>query len=59
MAQISITDFVDVVSESGRSNAAKVKQIKNHPDYESAFDFYKPIRDAIINIHRNESLKIA
>ncbi len=53
MPQISLTDLVDIVSKSGTPKATKVAQVKARPDYEPAFDFYKPLRDRIIEIHRD------
>ncbi|MEP7219222.1 MAG: hypothetical protein ABI876_09910, partial [Bacteroidota bacterium] len=52
MPQISLTDFVDIVSKAGRPKATKVLQVKDRPDYEPAFDFYKPLRDHIVETHR-------
>ncbi len=52
MPQISLTDLVDIVSKSGTPKATKVAQVKARPDYEPAFDFYKPLRDHIIEVHR-------
>lgn len=51
--QISLTDFVDVVHRSGTPKATKVKTVKQRPDYHPAFDFYKPIREGIIKVHRD------
>ena len=52
MPQLSLTDFVDIVSKSGRPKATKVRQVKERPDYEPAFDFYKPLREHLVEIHR-------
>jgi hypothetical protein len=51
--EISLTDFVDIVSKSGTPKATKVVQVKARPDYEPAFDFYKALREAIIDIHKD------
>lgn len=51
MPRISLTDFVDIVSSSGTPKANKVRQIKHRPPYIPAFDFYKPLRDRIIETH--------
>ena len=48
MPQISLTDFVDIVSTSGTPKATKVKQVKYRPAYNPAIDFYKRIRDDIV-----------
>jgi len=58
MPKISLTDFVDVVSASGTPKATKVSQIKNRRPYQPAFDFYKPIRDHITEIHQNNRPKV-
>ena len=53
MPQISLTDLVDIVSKSGTPKATKVAQVKARPDYEPAFDFYKPLRECIVDTHRD------
>lgn len=50
--KISLTDFVDFVSKSGTSKLTKVKQIKDRPTYNPAFDFWKKMRDEIILFHK-------
>ena len=57
MPQISLTDFVDIVSKSGRPKATKVIQVKERPEYEPAFDFYKPLREHLIETHRTGQSK--
>jgi hypothetical protein len=52
MPRISLTDFVDVVSASGVPRATKVRQIKHRPPYNPAIDFYKPLKDSILEIHQ-------
>lgn len=52
MPQISLTDFVDIVAKSGRPKATKVRQVKERPEYEPAFDFYKLLRDHLSDVHR-------
>ncbi len=54
MPQISLTDFVDIVSASGTPKATKVRQIKRRPPYSPATDFYRPIRENIIEVHETE-----
>jgi hypothetical protein len=49
--ELSLTDFVDVVLKSGTPKATKVRQVKDRPDYHPAFDFYRPIREAIVDTH--------
>lgn len=54
---ISLTDLVDVVQKSGSPKATKVTQIKNRPPYQPATDFYKPLRESIIDGHRQGMAK--
>ena len=49
---VSLTVFVDFVSKSGTPKATVVRQWKNKDDYSVATDYYKRIRDAIIELHR-------
>ena len=53
MPQLSLTDFVDIVSASGLPKATKVRHVKRRPPYNPAADFYKPIREGIIEIHKS------
>src|SRR5262245_27692209 len=55
--KMSLTDFVDIVHKSGTPKATKVKQVKDRPDYQPQFDFYKPMREAIIAVHSNGKMK--
>lgn len=57
MPQISLTDFVDIVAKSGRPKATKVRQVKDRPEYEPAFDFYKPLREHLADVHRKDGAK--
>jgi len=57
MPQLSLTDFVDIVSKSGTSKATKVRQVKTRPAYDPAADFYKRIRDCIVETHENGKSK--
>lgn len=52
MPSLSLTDLVDVVSKAGTPKATKVAAIKNRKGYSPATDFYKPMRDGIIEIHQ-------
>jgi hypothetical protein len=53
MSKISLTDFVDIVSSSGIPKVNKVLEIKNRNEYHPAFDYYKGLREHIIEVHRN------
>ncbi|HEX8209125.1 MAG TPA: hypothetical protein VF584_02980 [Longimicrobium sp.] len=52
MPSLSLTDLVDVVSRSGTPKATKVAEIKNRAPYQPATDFYKPLRDRLIELHK-------
>lgn len=58
MRKISLTDFVDIVSSSGTPKANKVLEIKKRDEYHPAFDYYKGIRDHIIEVHSESLPKI-
>lgn len=54
MPNLSLTDFVDfAVSNDPIAKINKLTKIKNRPDYEPAFDYWKPLRDNIIATHKN------
>lgn len=55
--QISLTDFIDYVSKVGTTKFTKVKEIKNRDPYHPAFDFWKPLREKIIEIHKENKNK--
>lgn len=50
--QISLTDFIEYVSKVGTTKYTKVKQIKQRGPYQPPFDFWKPLREKIIEIHK-------
>ncbi|OXA73922.1 hypothetical protein B0A67_02375 [Flavobacterium aquidurense] len=54
---VSLTDFIDFVNKSGGSKMTKVKQVKNRPPYNPATDFYKALREEIIDTHKNNDDK--
>jgi len=49
---ISITDFIGFVNKSGGSKMTKVRQLKSRDEYHPAKDFYKSLREEIIELHR-------
>lgn len=51
MESISLTYFVDFILASGSSRIARAQLIKSGPD-ERYSDFYKPVREAIVDMHR-------
>jgi hypothetical protein len=46
-----LTDFVDFVSASGTPRVTKVREIKSRPDYNPAFDFWRALRQAVVELH--------
>ena len=52
MPDISLTDFVDFVIKSGTPKLTKVREIKNRPDYDPAWDYWKQLREGIQHFHR-------
>ncbi|WP_224961262.1 hypothetical protein [Geomonas subterranea] len=54
MQKLSLTDFVDIVSKSGTPKATKVNSVIKRPKYTPATDFYRPLRDGIIDTHRSD-----
>lgn len=55
--ELSMTDFVDIVHQSGIPKATKIRQVKQRPEYHPAFDFYKPVREATADTHRQGGTK--
>lgn len=55
--EISLTDFVDFVCKTGSSKMTKVKQVKERDDYSPATDFYKGLREGIIENHQSDGDK--
>lgn len=54
MIEITLTQFVDFVLKSGTQKLTVVRAVKRqHADgYHPQIDFYKPVRDEIVSIHR-------
>jgi len=48
MIAISLTDFVDFIASSGTTRLVCVKDIATRGDYHPAKDFYKQVRDVIL-----------
>jgi hypothetical protein len=59
MPRISLTDFVDIVSKAGTPKVTKVKDVKNRSEYSPAADFYKKVRECIVDAHRQNLPKAA
>lgn len=52
--KLSFTEFIDVVIKAGTPKIAKIRLIKKKPEYEPAFDFYRSLRQYLIEFHKNE-----
>lgn len=50
--EITLADFVDFTLRTGPAKVTKVREIKHRDDYEPAVDFWKPMRDGIVDLHR-------
>jgi hypothetical protein len=48
--KISLSDFVEFSIKFGPSKVTKVREIKNRPAYEPAFDLWKPLREGIAGL---------
>lgn len=58
MPDISLTTFIDFVHASGTSRITVIRQAKRlyEQGYRPAFDYWKPLRDAIVDVHRGGHL---
>jgi len=54
-AAIQLVDFLDFSATVGPPRVTKVKELKGRDEYHPAFDFYKPLREAIQSIVRDGS----
>jgi len=59
MIRLTFTDFMNIISRTGIQKANIIKEIKYRPQYERAFDFYAPLRNHIIDVHKKGSPKRA
>jgi hypothetical protein len=53
MAHLALSDFLDVISKAGSPKATAVRKIKHRGPYSPAKDFYKPLRDGIVDAHES------
>ena len=56
--KISLTEFVDVIIKAGTEKLTKVRNIKNKPEYDPRFDFYRPLRNYLIEYHKENDYSI-
>lgn len=57
MPRITLTDLIEVITKSGSPKATKVSQLKNRDAYDPATDFYRALREGIIQIHKSGGVK--
>ncbi len=57
MPRITLTDLIEVVTKSGSPKATKVSQLKNRQAYDPATDFYKPLREGLVSLHKKGGAK--
>ena len=57
MRKLSLTTFVDIVAASGTSKATKAIRALKDDEYHPAKDFYKQLRERIIDLHQNDKDK--
>jgi len=55
--EISLTDFVDFVCKAGSAKLTQVKKLKNREAYSPATDFYKGLREGLIENHQADGDK--
>lgn len=49
MIDITLTDFINIVQSTGMTKLSKIRNIKNR-EYSPASDYYKSLREAIIEV---------
>ena len=49
---ISLTDFVDFTTKNGKPRLTLVKEIRNRGKYDPKHDFWRTVREGIIEFHR-------
>lgn len=59
MIYLSLRDFLDVASKTGKPRVTKVRNIKHADKYSPATDFYKPLRERIIKTHKSGTSRSA
>lgn len=55
--KISLTDFIDFVSKTGSTKQTQVSNVKNRDAYHPAKDYYRYIREGIIETHQENGEK--
>jgi hypothetical protein len=54
---ISLTDFVDFTATAGSPRLTKVRRIKTRGEYHPSHDFWKLLREEIVDVHRRGAPK--
>ena len=57
MINISLTDFIEYISKVGTSKFTVVNQIYSREEYQPAFDFWKALREGIVDLHQSNKEK--
>jgi hypothetical protein len=57
MPKLSLTDFVDVAVAAGMPKATKIKELKARGAYDPRTDFYKALREHLVDLHRRGKSK--
>jgi hypothetical protein len=52
---VSLTDFVDFALSSGTPKLTKVATLKKRGDYHPALDFWRPLREGIVEYHESNA----
>lgn len=55
--EVSLTQFVDYTVKTGDSRLNHVNTIKHQAEYDVAKDYYKQMREAIIEVHKQSGTK--
>lgn len=55
--KVSLTDFVEFAIKSGSPKLTRVRQVKSRGPYHPAQDFWKPLREEIVQLHKQRRPK--
>jgi hypothetical protein len=58
MAEMVLSDFVDIAHASGIPKASKIAEVKHRGPYEPSHDFYKRLRDQVEAVHARDLPKL-
>ena len=57
--EIYLSDFISFVNKTGTAKMTQVRNIQRRNPYEPFMDFYKILRDCIVDLHKeNKSIKV-